>query len=98
MDGPCQHCLITDTLNSYEQARTPEETLLHKELSEHIGKAFDGISPRYQNAFYLRDVQGMKTKETSEALNISVAATKSRLYRSRHILRERLSRSYFGVP
>jgi len=42
----------------------------------------------------LRDVEGLSTEETAEALELSIPAVKSRLLRARLQLRERLSR-YF---
>jgi RNA polymerase sigma-70 factor (ECF subfamily) len=44
--------------------------------------------------FVLRDVEGLSTEETANALGLSVPAVKSRLLRARLQLRERLSR-YF---
>jgi len=44
--------------------------------------------------FVLRDVEGLSTEETAEALELSVPAVKSRLLRARLQLRERLNR-YF---
>jgi RNA polymerase sigma-70 factor (ECF subfamily) len=44
--------------------------------------------------FVLRDVEGLSTEETAEALDLSIPAVKSRLLRARLQLRERLSR-YF---
>ena len=44
--------------------------------------------------FELRDVQGLSTEDTAEALGLSIPAVKSRLLRARLQLRERLSR-YF---
>jgi RNA polymerase sigma-70 factor (ECF subfamily) len=42
----------------------------------------------------LRDVEGLSTEETAQALELSIPAVKSRLLRARLQLRERLSR-YF---
>jgi len=42
----------------------------------------------------LRDVEGLSTEETAQALELSVPAVKSRLLRARLQLRDRLSR-YF---
>jgi len=48
----------------------------------------------FRVVFALRDVEGLSTEETAEALGLSVPAVKSRLLRARLQLRERLSR-YF---
>jgi RNA polymerase sigma-70 factor (ECF subfamily) len=42
----------------------------------------------------LRDVEGLSTEETADALDLSIPAVKSRLLRARLQLRERLSK-YF---
>ena len=42
----------------------------------------------------LRDVEGLSTEETAEALDLSIPAVKSRLLRARLQLRERLSRFF----
>jgi RNA polymerase sigma-70 factor (ECF subfamily) len=44
--------------------------------------------------FVLRDVEGLSTEETAEALDLSIPAVKSRLLRARLQLRERLTK-YF---
>jgi len=43
----------------------------------------------------LRDVEGLSTEETADALELSVPAVKSRLLRARLQLRDRLSK-FFG--
>ena len=48
----------------------------------------------FRTVFVLRDVEGLSTEETAEALDLSVPAVKSRLLRARLQLRERLNR-YF---
>jgi RNA polymerase sigma-70 factor (ECF subfamily) len=44
--------------------------------------------------FVLRDVEGLSTEETADALDLSIPAVKSRLLRARLQLRERLNK-YF---
>jgi RNA polymerase sigma-70 factor (ECF subfamily) len=44
--------------------------------------------------FVLRDIQGLSTLETSEVLNLSETAVKTRLSRARLRLREELSSYY----
>jgi len=64
-------------------------------LKEILGKTIQGLPPSFRTVFVLRDVDGLSTEETAEALNLSIPAVKSRLLRARLQLRERLSR-YFG--
>jgi RNA polymerase sigma-70 factor, ECF subfamily len=45
--------------------------------------------------FLLRDVEGLSIKETSESLNLTETAVKTRLLRARLHLREQLS-TYFA--
>jgi RNA polymerase sigma-70 factor (ECF subfamily) len=47
--------------------------------------------------FVLRDVEGLSTEETAQALDLSVPAVKSRLLRARLQLRERLAK-FFKKP
>ena len=59
-----------------------------------LEKTIKGLPPGFKVVFELRDVQGLSTEDTAEALGLSVPAVKSRLLRARLQLRERLSR-YF---
>jgi predicted transcriptional regulator len=45
----------------------------------------------------LQDLEGLSTVQTAEVLNLSQSAVKSRLWRARLQLRERLNQ-YFGKP
>jgi RNA polymerase sigma-70 factor (ECF subfamily) len=54
----------------------------------------DELQPDFRIVFVLRDVEGLSTEETAEAVGISVAAVKSRLLRARLKLRQKLDR-YF---
>jgi RNA polymerase sigma-70 factor, ECF subfamily len=47
--------------------------------------------------FVLRDVDGLTSREVGRILNLTVPAVKSRLHRSRLMLRRRLSR-FFEEP
>jgi RNA polymerase sigma-70 factor (ECF subfamily) len=59
-----------------------------------LEKTIKGLPTGFRVVFELRDVQGLSTEDTAEALGLSVPAVKSRLLRARLQLRERLSR-YF---
>jgi RNA polymerase sigma-70 factor (ECF subfamily) len=73
----------------------PEEDLLREEARAEMQRAVDELPPSLRSVFILRDIEGLSTEETAEALDLSVSAVKSRLMRARLKLRERLSQ-YFS--
>jgi RNA polymerase sigma-70 factor, ECF subfamily len=75
-------------------APDPEQNYTQAELGRILEKTIKGLPPGFKVVFELRDVQGLSTEDTAEALGLSVPAVKSRLLRARLQLRERLSR-YF---
>jgi RNA polymerase sigma-70 factor, ECF subfamily len=72
----------------------PEQQYGTSELGEILTKTINGLSPGFRTVFVLRDIEGLSTEETAEALGLSVPAVKSRLLRARLQLRDRLDR-YF---
>src|SRR5690349_19282093 len=72
----------------------PEQQFRQSELNEILTSVINGLSPGFRMVFVLRDIEGLSTEETAEALGLSVPAVKSRLLRARLQLRERLNR-YF---
>jgi RNA polymerase sigma-70 factor (ECF subfamily) len=72
-------------------APDPEQNYSQSELHTILEKTIKGLPPGFRVVFELRDVQGLSTEETAEALNLSVPAVKSRLLRARLQLRERLT-------
>jgi predicted DNA-binding protein (UPF0251 family) len=51
--------------------------------------------PILRAVFVLQDLEGLLTDQTAEVMNLSQSAVKSRLWRARLQLRERLNK-YFG--
>src|SRR5512142_2502123 len=72
----------------------PEQQYKQAELKEILTKTINGLPPSFRTVFVLRDVEGLSTEETAEALGLSIPAVKSRLLRARLQLRERLSRFF----
>jgi RNA polymerase sigma-70 factor (ECF subfamily) len=73
-----------------------EDPALHTELRGILGAAVDALPADYRTAFLLHDVEGMPNREIARTLGISLPAVKSRVHRSRLVLRQRLSR-YLAV-
>jgi len=72
----------------------PEERYSQEELNTILAQAIEELAPIYRTVFTLRDVDGLSTEETAEALDLSVPAVKSRLLRARLQLRDRLTRFF----
>src|SRR4051812_17912287 len=72
----------------------PEQLYDQGELKEILQKTIQGLPESFRTVFVLRDVEGLSTEETADALGLSVPAVKSRLLRARLQLRERLTK-YF---
>ena len=73
----------------------PEQLYSHSEFRELLRKVLDELSPALRVVFVLRDMQGLSYDETAAVLKLEMTAVKSRLYRARLQLRERLS-NYFS--
>lgn len=80
-------------------ALSVDEQSEHKEVLDAIAEAISRLPDEYRPVFVLRDVDGLSTKQVSKMLNLTAPAVKSRLHRSRMILRKRLLglyREYFA--
>lgn len=73
----------------------PEEELLSAESQGHLDKAIRRLPEKLRVVFLLRDIEGLSIRETSEALDLTETAVKTRLLRARLNLREQLS-TYYG--
>jgi RNA polymerase sigma-70 factor (ECF subfamily) len=85
-----QYCMDRDTLSgSYSQ-----NIAISHEMQAVIQNAVNRLPDQYRAVFVLRDVDGLSNQETGEILNLSIPAVKSRLHRSRIMLRKKLQRYY----
>ena len=73
----------------------PDDVVLDRELQEFLERAILQLPPTLRLTFIWRELEGLSTAETAEALDISEGAVKVRLHRARLKLRELLS-SYFS--
>jgi RNA polymerase sigma-70 factor, ECF subfamily len=88
----CEHsCTATDELsNPYYMAE-------RSQVKEIVSRALSGLHPRYRNIYFLREVQELSTQRAAEQLGISLSVAKTRLYRARHLLQQRLN-VLMGIP
>ncbi len=64
------------------------------QLREQLESAIRSLPDEYRLIFVLRDIDGLSNQEVGEVLDLSVPAVKSRLHRSRLMLRKYLQRFY----
>ncbi len=72
----------------------PERDFESSETRAELERAIEDLPEKLRAVFVLRELEGLSTEETAEALDISIDAAKVRLHRARLQLRERLS-AYF---
>jgi RNA polymerase sigma-70 factor (ECF subfamily) len=80
-------------LRTSEQAEGDAATL-RAQLNAALEDAIRKLPDDYRPVFILRDIDGLTSREVSKILQLTVPAVKSRLHRSRLMLRRRLSRLY----
>ncbi len=67
---------------------------MNNEIRDALESAVSRLPDDYRAVFVLRDIDGLSNKEVGEILGLSIPAVKSRLHRSRLMLRRRLRRFY----
>lgn len=77
-------------------SQLPDDMLLGKELQTVLEAALHVLPVSLRSVFVLRDIEGLSTLETAQALGLTETNVKVRLHRARLALREKLS-SYFGL-
>ena len=84
-DGEEQSFEITDW------SHNPAASLANTELRELLEKKIAGLPDIYRTPFVLYEIEDLPVKEVARILKISESAVKTRLHRSRSLLREKLS-------
>lgn len=72
----------------------PEEEFVNAEARLHLDHAIQRLPDTLRVVFLLRDIEGLSIEETSQVLNLSETAVKTRLLRARLRLREDLTAYY----
>jgi RNA polymerase sigma-70 factor (ECF subfamily) len=75
-----------------DESLDPLEELIESESVEILDRAVGELPKGYRAVFVLRHVEGLSTEDTARILRISVPAVKSRLHRTRLMLKEKLLR------
>lgn len=88
--------VVTESTKSNDPL--PDAQASHGEVSAVLESALARLEPSEREVVLLRDIEGMSTKNAAEALEISVAALKSRLHRARANLREAVRKALERKP
>lgn len=72
----------------------PERDFESSEAHAELERAIKDLPEKLRVVFVMRELEGLSTEETAEALGVSIDVVKVRLHRARLQLRERLS-TYF---
>jgi len=71
-------------------SQAPEELIANAEIGQLIAKYVTQLRHDYKEVIILRDYEGLSYEEIGEVLGCSLQAVKSRLFRARSTLREKL--------
>jgi len=72
--------------------RQPERMAMRAEVRRLIETSIDRLPDAFRSVFILRAVEEMSVEDVAEALDVPEATVRTRLFRARGLLRERLSR------
>lgn len=78
----------------FQQPVSTEKTIINKELGHVLENALTKIPDDYRMVFTLRELNGLSTIETTEALNITETNVKVRLNRAKKLLRSEIEKMY----
>ena len=80
-------------VDAVDPARGPEDAAINARLRDRLGRALKALPPPYRLVVFLREIEGLTTREVARVVGISEANVKTRLHRARLMLREELDRT-----
>jgi RNA polymerase sigma-70 factor (ECF subfamily) len=73
-------------------SESASDTLLRSELRQLLERRIDDLPVAYRAVFVMREIDEMSVEETAACLRIPSATVRTRLFRARALLREKLAR------
>jgi RNA polymerase sigma-70 factor (ECF subfamily) len=73
-----------------DRSLNPEDAAVAAELGEEIQKALTGLPESFRTAVVLVDIEGLSYEETSDVMQTSIGTVRSRVFRGRQMLREKV--------
>lgn len=77
-------------IDAVESGRNPEALAVNAALRRRLGKALRALPPDHRAIVFLREMEGLSTKDVAGILKISESNVKMRLHRARLFLRKQL--------
>jgi RNA polymerase sigma-70 factor (ECF subfamily) len=72
--------------------RTPDNVLVSDEIKKIVFKRMGELAEEQRKVLILRDIDGLSYEEIAKILKLSVSAVKSKIFRARENLREKLKK------
>lgn len=88
---PAQHASEVEALGVAARMPLPDEAAMNKWLGRRLRDALMTLSPGLRIVVFLRELEGLATREVADVLRISEANVKTRLHRARALLRKQLT-------
>lgn len=80
-----------DALMRGSETEAPDATLAREQVRKLLEQAVGELEEPFRTVFVLREVEGLSGEETAEVLGIPIATVKTRLFRGRRLLKEKLA-------
>lgn len=94
--APTSTDVVSEEAEGYEEADqlrdidTPERLLLSKQIGETVNAAMDALPEELRTAIVLREIEGLSYEEIAEAMGCPIGTVRSRIFRAREAIAERL--------
>jgi RNA polymerase sigma-70 factor (ECF subfamily) len=85
-------------LDVADRAMLPDEAAINSWLGRRLRAALATLPPLYRVIVFLREMEGLSTREVASVLRISEANVKTRLHRARTLLRAQLNDVTASAP
>jgi RNA polymerase sigma-70 factor, ECF subfamily len=77
-------------LDELTDPETPESVLASREIAATVNAAVEALSEDLRQAITLREIEGLSYEEIAELMNCPIGTVRSRIYRAREAIAERL--------
>lgn len=75
-----------------EGAADPERTMAQRQILHLVERATDDLPEIYRTVFVARVIEGLSMEETADLLGVKPETVKTRLFRARRLVRERIEK------